>query len=187
MTPTSVRGSRPSTRTVPREGRASPQSIRSIVDLPAPFGPRSAVTPGPTLEADVGDGDERRRTTSRRPRASEARGSGACSPVGLDAPVAEPAGQRRRRRSTRPAPAATSQVESSSIGAPSSGRLVEDPVGELGGDEGEAEQVERVGRSCALDRAPGHDRRARSSRSTTATAAAARRVVKLETAIETEA
>ena len=45
VTSTSVRGSRPSTRTVPFDGRASPQSIRSIVDFPAPFGPRSAVTP----------------------------------------------------------------------------------------------------------------------------------------------
>ena len=31
-------------------------SSRSTVDLPAPFGPSSAVTPGPTGEADVGDG-----------------------------------------------------------------------------------------------------------------------------------
>ena len=31
-----------------RRARVSPQSIRSIVDLPAPFGPSSAVTPGPT-------------------------------------------------------------------------------------------------------------------------------------------
>ncbi len=45
VTSTSVRGLRPSTRTVPFDGCASPQSIRSIVDLPAPFGPRSAVTP----------------------------------------------------------------------------------------------------------------------------------------------
>ena len=41
------RGSLPSSRTVPFEGLASPQSIRSIVDLPAPFGPSSAVIPGP--------------------------------------------------------------------------------------------------------------------------------------------
>ena len=33
--------------------------MRNIVDLPAPFGPSSAVTPGPIVEADVGDGDER--------------------------------------------------------------------------------------------------------------------------------
>ena len=33
---------------MPLEGRASPQSMRNIVDLPAPLGPRSAVTPGPT-------------------------------------------------------------------------------------------------------------------------------------------
>ena len=43
----SERGILPSTRTVPADGRASPQSIRSIVDFPAPFGPSSAVTPGP--------------------------------------------------------------------------------------------------------------------------------------------
>ena len=48
VTPESARGSRPSTRTVPFDGRASPQSMRNIVDLPAPFGPSSAVTPGPT-------------------------------------------------------------------------------------------------------------------------------------------
>ena len=41
------RGSLPSSRTVPFDGLASPQSIRSIVDLPAPFGPSSAVIPGP--------------------------------------------------------------------------------------------------------------------------------------------
>ena len=38
----------PSTRTEPCEGAVSPASIRSIVDLPAPLGPSSAVTPGPT-------------------------------------------------------------------------------------------------------------------------------------------
>ena len=43
----SWRGSPPSTRTVPCDGGVSPQSIRSIVDLPAPLGPSSAVTPGP--------------------------------------------------------------------------------------------------------------------------------------------
>ncbi len=33
---------------MPRDGCASPDSMRSIVDLPAPFGPSRAVTPGPT-------------------------------------------------------------------------------------------------------------------------------------------
>ena len=44
----SSRGSRSSTRTVPFDGLASPQSMRNIVDFPAPFGPSRAVTPGPT-------------------------------------------------------------------------------------------------------------------------------------------
>src|SRR3954453_16584818 len=35
--------------TVPSDGRARPASSRSTVDLPAPFGPSSAVTPGPTV------------------------------------------------------------------------------------------------------------------------------------------
>ncbi len=48
VTPVSARGSRPRMRTVPWDGRASPQSMRSMVDLPAPFGPSSAVTPAPT-------------------------------------------------------------------------------------------------------------------------------------------
>ncbi len=48
VSPRSVRGSPPRMRTVPRAGAVSPQSIRSMVDLPAPFGPSRAVTPRPT-------------------------------------------------------------------------------------------------------------------------------------------
>src|SRR6056297_2472518 len=44
-TPRSSRGLAPSTSTVPRDGGVRPQSIRNSVDLPAPFGPSSAVTP----------------------------------------------------------------------------------------------------------------------------------------------
>src|SRR5215203_3858105 len=35
-------------RIVPDEGRSRPVSILKVVDLPAPFGPSSPVTPGPT-------------------------------------------------------------------------------------------------------------------------------------------
>src|SRR6056297_3887329 len=43
----SSRGLAPSTSTAPRDGGVSPHSIRNSVDLPAPFGPSSAVTPSP--------------------------------------------------------------------------------------------------------------------------------------------
>src|SRR5918997_985852 len=43
----SPRTGRPSTRTVPLDGRISPETRLRIVDLPAPLGPRSAVTPAP--------------------------------------------------------------------------------------------------------------------------------------------
>ena len=49
-TATSVRGFLPSTVTVPLDGRAKPHIIRSKVDLPAPLGPSSAVTPAPMLK-----------------------------------------------------------------------------------------------------------------------------------------
>src|SRR3954469_21233461 len=38
---------RPSTCTAPLDGRIRPETRLRIVDLPAPFGPRSAVTPAP--------------------------------------------------------------------------------------------------------------------------------------------
>ena len=41
----SERGLAPSTSTVPRDGGVRPHSIRNSVDLPAPLGPSSAVTP----------------------------------------------------------------------------------------------------------------------------------------------
>src|SRR4051812_35938731 len=44
----SRRGSRPRTRMDPWDGDVSPQMTRISVDLPAPFGPSSAVTPGRT-------------------------------------------------------------------------------------------------------------------------------------------
>src|SRR5215212_6014906 len=44
MSPGTVRSS---TCTVPLEGRIRPETKLRIVDLPAPFGPRSAVTPAP--------------------------------------------------------------------------------------------------------------------------------------------
>ena len=44
----SARASAPSTRTVPCVGGVSPHITRNSVDLPAPFGPSNAVTPGPT-------------------------------------------------------------------------------------------------------------------------------------------
>ena len=37
-------GSRPSTRTIPSSGRRYPSQISIVVVLPAPFGPRMAVT-----------------------------------------------------------------------------------------------------------------------------------------------
>ncbi len=42
----SVLGLPPATQTWPVDGGVSPQSTRSRVDLPAPFGPSNAVTPG---------------------------------------------------------------------------------------------------------------------------------------------
>ena len=78
-------GSPPRTRTVPRDGRVSPHSMRSMVDLPAPLGPSSAVTPGP-MRKRRRTRRPGRRTTSRRgrPRSASAGGSG-------------PVGTRRRR------------------------------------------------------------------------------------------
>ena len=67
------------------------------------------------------------------------------------------------------------------------GRLAEDPVRELGDDEREAEQVELVRGIGALDRRADHESPGTKRRRTVATAAAARRVVKLETAIDSEA
>src|SRR5215211_3659609 len=43
----SPRTARPSTVTVPLDGRIRPATRLRIVDLPAPFGPRSPVTPAP--------------------------------------------------------------------------------------------------------------------------------------------
>jgi len=46
--------------TVPVDGPNKPQIIFNEVDLPEPFGPRSAVTPGPML-------NERSETATRSP------------------------------------------------------------------------------------------------------------------------
>ena len=50
------------------QGRAWPQSIRNIVDLPAPLGPSSAVTPAPTSKLTSETATSRRTTSRRRPR-----------------------------------------------------------------------------------------------------------------------
>ena len=49
---------RPFTVTLPAVGRSSPSTMRIVVDLPAPFGPRKPVTrPGSTAKLRPVDGD----------------------------------------------------------------------------------------------------------------------------------
>ena len=67
--------------------------MRSSVDLPAPFGPSSAVTPGPTSKLNVGDGDDvAEPLRDAFCRHAEPRRS----PDGLQAPVAQPQHQPER-------------------------------------------------------------------------------------------
>ncbi len=51
--------SRPPTVALPEVGFSRPQSMRMVVDLPAPLGPRKPkISPRPDLEVDVIDSDE---------------------------------------------------------------------------------------------------------------------------------
>ena len=173
VTKRSARGSRPRTRTVPFEGLARPHSILNIVDLPAPFGPRSAVTPGP------------RRATSE---------TATSAPNHFDTPSATTRGscwrahrkasiRRYRSQQTRSA-AAPSRAGRPRRG-PSRARgsaprcrrtLAEDPVRESAATNGKLSRSSSFGAS-ALSIAVRTTNTGTKSRSTVATAAAARRVV----------
>ena len=80
-------------------------------------------------------------------------------------------------------PPVTSQVESSATGSASSGVSPKMRYARFETTNGEAEQVELVRRAGALDRSA-DEVTGTANRSTTPTAAAALRVVRLETAME---
>ena len=169
---------------MPLEGRASPQSMRNIVDLPAPFGPRSAVTPGTDVEADVRDGDERAEPLRDpvgddawlRPR----------SPETLDPPVPEPAHEEAPAAIAAPSPPTTTHVASASTGALSSGCSPKIRYARSAATNGRLNRSSSFG-APVLSIALRTTLTGTDSASTTPTAAAARRVVKLETAIASDA
>src|SRR5262245_14989219 len=145
-TPVSALGSRPRTRTTPLDGRARPQSMRNIVDLPAPFGPSSAVTPGPTSKL-----TSETATSAPNHLETPSATTRARSPEGLQPPVAQPADERAEGERGGD-PGHDQPGGEVGDGLVTLGCLAEDPVGEVRDHERRADQVELLRRAGALDR-----------------------------------